>query len=66
MQAIALVVMFIGIGGAVSACLTFQDGVFGTKDTLVMILSMVFGTILGELIDIERHLYRLGNFAAGS
>ena len=62
MQAIALVVMFIGIGGAVSACLTFQDGVFGTKDTLVMILSMVFGTILGELIDIERHLDRLGNF----
>lgn len=62
MQAIALVVMFIGIGGAVSACLTFQDGVFGTKDTLVMILSMVSGTILGELIDIERHLDRLGNF----
>ena len=62
MQAVSLVVMFIGISGAVSACLTFQNGVFGTKDTLIMILSLVLGTILGELINIERHLDNLGSF----
>ena len=32
MQAVGLVVLFIGIGGAVSACLTYADGAFGTKD----------------------------------
>lgn len=56
MQAVGLVVIFIGIGGAISACLTYADGAFGTKDTLVMILSMA----LGEVIDIEKHLDALG------
>ena len=60
MQAVGLVVLFIGIGGAVSACLTYADGAFGTKDTLVMILSMTLGAALGELIDIEKHLDALG------
>lgn len=70
MHAVALVVMFIGIGGAVSASLTYADGAFGTKDTLVMILSMALGAALGEVIDIEKHLDALGarcqkKFAAG-
>lgn len=60
MQAVGLVVLFIGIGGAVSACLTYADGAFGTKDTLVMILSMTLGAALGEFIDIEKHLDALG------
>ena len=60
MQAVALVVMFVGIGGALSACLTYTDGAFGTKDSLVMILAMTLGTVVGELIDIEKHLDKLG------
>lgn len=60
MQAVGLVVMFIGIGGAISACLTYADGAFGTKDTLVMILSMALGAALDEVIDIEKHLDALG------
>lgn len=62
LQAVGLIVMFVGIGGAVSATLTLTDGVFGTKDTLNMILSMVFGTIIGELIDIEKRLNAFGAF----
>lgn len=70
MHAVGLIVMFIGIGGAVSASLTYADGIFGTKDTLIMILSMALGAALGELIDIEKHLDALGvrcqkKFAAG-
>ena len=61
LQAVGLIVIFVGIGGAVSACLTY-DGGFGTQYTLNMILSMVFGTLLGELIDIERGLDRIGAF----
>ena len=62
LQAIGLIVMFVGIGGAVSATLTFEEGLFGTKDTLNMILSMVFGTIIGELINIEKRLDTFGAF----
>ncbi len=62
LQAVGLIVMFVGIGGAVSAALTFENGVFGTKDTLIMILAMVFGTIAGELINIEKQLDRVGAF----
>lgn len=62
LQAVGLIVMFVGIGGAVSATLTLTDGTFGTKDTLNMILSMVFGTIVGELINIEKQLDTFGAF----
>lgn len=62
LQAVGLIVMFVGIGGAVSATLTLADGVFGTKDTLNMILSMVFGTVIGELINIEKRLDTFGAF----
>ncbi len=62
LQAVGLIVIFVGIGGAISATLTLSEGVFGTKDTLVMILAMVFGTIIGELINIEKQLDRIGAF----
>ncbi|MBQ6893829.1 MAG: DUF554 domain-containing protein [Clostridia bacterium] len=62
LQTVGLIVMFVGIGGAVSATLTYEDGAFGTKDTLIMILAMVFGTIIGELINIEKLLDRFGAF----
>ena len=62
LQAVGLIVIFIGIGGAMSASLTFLDGAFGTKDTLNMIISMVVGTIIGELINIEKRLDAFGAF----
>ncbi|MBQ8837269.1 MAG: DUF554 domain-containing protein [Clostridia bacterium] len=62
LQAVGLIVIFVGVGGVISATLTYEDGVFGTKDTLIMILAMVFGTIVGELINIEKQLDRFGTF----
>ncbi|MBE6679230.1 MAG: DUF554 domain-containing protein [Ruminococcaceae bacterium] len=62
LQAVGLIVIFVGIGGAVSAALTYEDGAFGTKDTLIMILAMVLGTVIGELINIEKQLERFGAF----
>ena len=61
-QSVGLIVIFVGIGGAVSAALTFDGASFGTKDTLVMIMSMVLGTVVGEIINIEKQLDRLGAF----
>lgn len=62
LSAVGLIVLFIGIGSAVSASLTFTDGAFGTQYTLIMILSIVFGTVIGEAIGIEKLLDRFGAF----
>lgn len=48
---IALCVMYIGISGALEG-----------SSTLVMIISIVIGSIIGELIDIDKWLNRLGDF----
>ena len=49
MKAIGLVVIYIGI-----------KGTFDNKNTLVLILSIAVGALIGELIDIDKHLNRLG------
>jgi uncharacterized protein len=51
MQGVALCVLFIGISG----CLKGQN-------TLIAILSMVLGAILGELLDLDRRMHALGDW----
>lgn len=50
-KALALCVLFIGIKGS-----------FDGSNTLVTILSMVFGAILGSLLDLDGKLERFGNW----
>lgn len=52
MQGIGLCVILIGLMGAIK-----------TGDTLLVILSMVIGGVIGSLIDIEARMNRLGAFA---
>ncbi len=59
-SAVGLAVMFIGLGGALSGLMTVSDGALGTQYTMLMVLSLVLGAILGELLDIETRLDRLG------
>ena len=49
--ALGLCVLAIGITSAL-----------GTQDTLCVIVCMVVGTLLGELVDIEKHMDRVGDF----
>jgi len=49
-QGLALCVIFIGVSGAIQA-----------QDTMCMIISMVMGVLIGEAIDIEKHLDNMGN-----
>ena len=51
MKAVGLCVIYIGI-----------EGTFENQNTLVLIVSMVIGTLIGELIDIDKHLNTLGAF----
>lgn len=51
MVAIGLCTLYIGVDGALSG-----------SNTIVLIVSMVLGTIVGTLIDIDGAINRLGNF----
>ena len=51
MQGVALCVIFIGISGS-----------FKGSNTLIAILSMVIGAIIGELLDLDKGMHRLGDW----
>ena len=55
-KACGLATIFIGISGALAEMLTFADGKFSTQGTLLLVFSMIIGTLIGEWIDIERRL----------
>lgn len=50
MQALGLCTIYIGVSGALEG-----------ENTLVLILSMVFGTLIGEALDLDERLKRLGD-----
>ena len=58
-----LVVMFIGGGGAVAKMLkAAEGGGFDTQRSLLLLLSMTLGTILGALLDLEKQIGRFGDW----
>lgn len=60
MSALGLCTLFIGISGVLSKMLVIKDGTLETTGTMLMIFSMVLGTIAGEFLRIEDHLTNLG------
>ncbi|PKM72715.1 MAG: DUF554 domain-containing protein [Firmicutes bacterium HGW-Firmicutes-16] len=64
-SAIGLAVMFIGLGGALSGFLVFENGALSTQYTMMMVLSLVLGAVVGESLNIERRLDRLGDWIKG-
>ena len=69
-KAMGLCTMFIGASGALAGMFTVEGTGLTTGGSMVMIASMVIGTIVGEFFDFEEKLERLGNWlrekAAGS
>ena len=65
MYAMAICVIYIGVDGTLEAAPTLTEGAFlsnGLIKVLIMILSMGLGTLIGELIDIDKWVNRLGEF----
>ena len=61
--AMSICVLYIGIDGALSAVPVVAEGGFlsqGLLKVIIMILSMGIGTVIGEIIDIEKWVGRLG------
>lgn len=62
MSALGLAVFTIGITGIVTNSVFIKDGSLNSEFTLLMILSIATGTLIGTLIDIEKRLDDLGQF----
>lgn len=60
MQACGVATIFIGGAGALSKMLVFQDGQFETTGTMLLVISLVIGSLVGEWLDIEHKMDLLG------
>ncbi|MDO5141800.1 MAG: DUF554 domain-containing protein [Eubacteriales bacterium] len=62
MQALGLCTFFIGIGGAIAGLVTIEGGVLSTQHTMLLVLSLVIGALIGEALDIETRLNDFGTW----
>ena len=62
MKALGLAVMFIGISGALEGILTVTDGKITSTNIMLMIVSLAIGGFIGETINIEEKLERVGEW----
>lgn len=60
MQALGLATIFIGAGGVLKYMLVMENGSFTTRGTMLLIFSLVIGCILGQWLDIEAKMEKLG------
>lgn len=62
MKAMGLAVMFVGISGALKEMLVEQDGIIHTQGSLMMIVSLAIGCVIGEWIDIDGKFVLFGEW----
>ena len=60
MQALGLATLFIGAGGVLKYMLIVENGAINTRGTMLLIFSLVIGGILGQWVDIEGKMEKLG------
>lgn len=53
--------IFIGIAGTLQGMLVFENGKLETQGSMLLIFSLVLGSFLGELVNIEKRMDSLGN-----
>lgn len=61
-KATGICTMFLGIGGAMERMLTLVEGGLATQGSMMVIICFVLGTIVGELLDIERRFEQFGTW----
>lgn len=60
MQALGLATIFIGAGGVFQYMLVVDNGTISTRGTMLLIFSLVIGSLLGQWLDIESRMDTLG------
>ena len=54
--------LFIGIGGCLQHMLVVEDGLLNTQGTMMMLLSLTIGSVIGEWINLEKRLEQFGEW----
>ena len=54
--------LFIGIGGCMQHMLVVEDGMLNTQGTMMMLLSLTIGAVIGEWINLEQKLEKFGDW----
>ncbi|NLL73413.1 MAG: DUF554 domain-containing protein [Clostridiales bacterium] len=62
MKALGLAVMFIGISGTLEGLLTIEDNTIKSTNMMLMIISLAIGGLIGEVIDVEERLDKVGQW----
>ncbi len=65
MQACGLAVVFIGAAGAFEMIFSVEENGLSSNHTMLIVISLVLGGLLGELINIEKGLDRMGERLKG-
>ena len=65
MQGCGIATMFIGVSGALSGLLVISNNKIETSNTMLLIVSLVIGGIVGEAINIEKRMDSLGEKLKG-
>lgn len=60
MQACGVATIFIGASGTLAKMFVIEEGILETQGTMLLIFSLVLGSILGEAINIEDKMDSLG------
>ena len=62
MEACGVSTIFIGIGGVLSKMLVIHNGTLETQGTMLLIFSLILGSLAGSLLNIEIKLKEFGEF----
>lgn len=62
MMATGTAVLFVGIGGAIRHMLVYSNGAFTLQGTVMMIVSLALGSVLGEWWNLAARLERFGEW----
>lgn len=60
MMACGVATIFIGISGTLQGMLKIENGAIATQGSMLLIFSLVIGSIFGEMINIEKRMDSLG------
>lgn len=62
LKANGICVLFLGIAGTLEQMITVQDGRLVSSGTMMMIISLSLGALLGEWIDLDRRMEQFGRW----
>ena len=62
MSVLGISTMFIGASGTLQEMFTVENGSISTQGTMLLVMSLIIGAVIGELLNIEARLEKVGEW----